>query len=314
MFIIKQNAPTGNRFKIKRISRPAGVFDNVCTAGSLIPENNGAESSGATGGLGTAGGIGAAAGIAGIAKEAKAHLLSRRPKFEIALPFRTPAYRSVGRHDFALQVIGEAYKDRAPFATDDFDYLRYSIRKIQASTMIMPHKAIIRYNIEYLTTRNQEEQIEKRIVGIFEENNIHKMAGDYAKARFIYGFIVNNVRYDETRQKLSVHNALFDKSAVCEGCAALLYRMLMTAKIQSKIITGKGLHERHAWNIVRLDGLWYNSDVTWDLYLGAGGVPAAYQWFLKCGRSFTGHTRDDAFNASDFNAQYPMSPNDYPTM
>ena len=307
MFVIKQKAHASSKFKIKNISRPADAIDNISAAG-----NSGTTGSNGGGSLNVVESSGFAAGITDIAKEAKGHLLARRAKFEIAIPFSKPAYRSAYDQDFPIQVIGDACKIRAPFATDDFDYLRYSIRKIQASTMIMPHKAIIKYNIEYLTTQKQEEQIEKKIVDIFEANNIHRMSGDLAKMRFIYGFIVNHVKYDDTRQKLSVYSALFDKSAVCEGCAALLYRMLMTAKIQSKIITGKGLHERHAWNIVRLGGLWYNSDVTWDLYHGFGGSgPSTYKWFLKCDETFINHTREAAYSTSDFNAQYPMSPQDY---
>lgn len=57
------------------------------------------------------------------------------------------------------------------------------------------------------------------------------------------------------------------------------------------MIPGEASGISHVWNIVEMDGLWYNLDVTWDW-----GKSQNFQWFLKGRESFDiTHFRDDAY-------------------
>ncbi len=68
----------------------------------------------------------------------------------------------------------------------------------------------------------------------------------------------------------NAYGALVEGAAVCEGYAESFSHLLYLAGIQSFIVTGDsvnpftGKSEGHAWNIVRIDGSYYHSDVTWN--------------------------------------------------
>ena len=55
--------------------------------------------------------------------------------------------------------------------------------------------------------------------------------------------------------------------------------VLDEAKIQNVIVIGEGINsdgqrESHAWNYVKLEGMWYAIDVTWDdpIIRGSGSL------------------------------------------
>ncbi len=66
------------------------------------------------------------------------------------------------------------------------------------------------------------------------------------------------------------YGALVDGLAVCEGYAEALRYLLFKVGIQSFIVTGAsinpstGASEGHAWNMVRIDGKYYHTDLTWN--------------------------------------------------
>ncbi|MBE5859079.1 MAG: hypothetical protein E7301_02990 [Butyrivibrio sp.] len=58
--------------------------------------------------------------------------------------------------------------------------------------------------------------------------------------------------------------ALYSGKAVCDGYS-LGYEMILDAlDIEAMVIAGQGNGGGHAWNIVKLDGRWYEVDTTWD--------------------------------------------------
>ena len=98
-----------------------------------------------------------------------------------------------------------------------------------------------------------------------------------------------------------------NKTAVCQGYAALYYKMLKEAGYKSvRMMTS----EDHAWNIVKLNGTYYNLDSTWD----AGQTE--YVFFLRGTDYFDtlpSHTRTDDIDTDTFKAEYPLSKTDYDT-
>ncbi len=110
--------------------------------------------------------------------------------------------------------------------------------------------------------------------------------------------------------KYTAYAALVNGKAVCQGYACLFYRMMLEAGIDVRIITGNGgggTDSNHGWNIVRLKGLYYNMDTTWD----AGFSPEYYEFFLRCTDNFEWHTRDSKYDTPEFHASYPMASSDY---
>ena len=69
--------------------------------------------------------------------------------------------------------------------------------------------------------------------------------------------------------------------------------------------SGKRKGEYHAWNIVKLDGAYYNFDITWDKQ------SEEKNYLLKCDSSFESHIRDERFSTAEFYENYPMAERDF---
>lgn len=62
----------------------------------------------------------------------------------------------------------------------------------------------------------------------------------------------------------NLKNGLLKRKCVCAGYADILRNALAMVGIESRYVSGKASDEAHAWNKVKLDGEWYNTDITWD--------------------------------------------------
>jgi len=105
--------------------------------------------------------------------------------------------------------------------------------------------------------------------------------------------------------KFSAYAALINKTSVCQGYATLFYRLALEAGLDARVIAGVAGGGNHAWNIVKINGSYYNLDSTWD----AGRDP--YDYFLKNMDDFSDHDRNADYTASDFVTAYPMSATSY---
>lgn len=242
----------------------------------------------------------------------RTYLLQRHSSFSVKLSTAEARSYTATNNDLPFYLINRACSYKKPFVSNDFDYLRRSVRKISCRIVQMNAQITASYDIDYLTTLHQEEQIECFLQNLFREKNVYKIRDEFTKIKFCYDYIVANVKYDHTFARHSAYNALIEKTAVCEGCAQLLYRFLSMCSVPCRIITGRGLSETHAWNIIKLNNKWYNADVTWDLYKNVIERDLSlYGYFLKSDKTFHNHTRDIAFATQSFNAMHPMSSTDY---
>ena len=167
------------------------------------------------------------------------------------------------------------------------------------------------YMVSYLSDAAQEEKVDQAEAEVFQKLKLSGQS-DYQKIKAIYDYICENVSYDYTNldddtyiQKYTAYAALIDKTAVCQGYASLLYRMALDAGVDARVISGDA-GGPHAWNIVRLNGKYYNLDSTWD----AGREN--YSYFLKSMKAFSDHERDEDYSSSEFTEAYPMAESDYP--
>ena len=92
---------------------------------------------------------------------------------------------------------------------------------------------------------------------------------DDEKVAYIHDYVVKNVYYEfTTGYDQTTHHALVEGSAICEGYARSMQYLAMAAGIPcyfSEGIADSGSAvENHAWNIVMLNGNYYNLDATWD--------------------------------------------------
>lgn len=114
--------------------------------------------------------------------------------------------------------------------------------------------------------------------------------GDFEKAKAIHDWLVYNTEYDFTFDNASyTAEGLFrNGKAVCDGYAKAFLAMAEYAGLDAIRVTGIGYNsassggESHAWNQVKIDGEWYNVDVTWDdpVYNTEVEDNLSYKYFL----------------------------------
>lgn len=243
--------------------------------------------------------------------EIRRHLMNRAPSFQVTIRAGDQLFVRGNSAEAAMSYLQSVYEIRRPFVHDDFDYLRQAVRKVECSVRWTAQMMDIHYTVQYLTTREQERMIGERLQELIDTSGVDRKS-DFQKIKFVYNYILDHVEYDHTLANHSAYHALFEGKAVCEGCAALLYRFLSSVNVPCRIITGQGLRERHTWNIVKLNADWYNLDVTWDLYTGQRFLLwRNTRWFLKGERGFPSHIRDTLYNNEAFNDRYPIALRDY---
>ncbi len=110
---------------------------------------------------------------------------------------------------------------------------------------------------------------EKRVVSIV--NQIIKPGmSDFEKAITIHDWLLFNVDYDYSFSVYDVEGTLDKRVAVCQGYALTFEAMAEAAGLEAVFIggtanNGSGAgYQSHAWNRVKVGGVWYNVDVTWD--------------------------------------------------
>ena len=91
---------------------------------------------------------------------------------------------------------------------------------------------------------------------------------DMEKVFYVHEWLVQNIAYDREHLKDDVqddHNlrgTLLEGTAVCDGYAKTYALTLRKLGITGVLVTSKAIN--HAWNMVKLDGNWYQVDCTWD--------------------------------------------------
>ena len=196
------------------------------------------------------------------------------------------------------------------------DYIYRHMQGYKGSVSYYPGKYTLTYHsIAYHTTSQQEQIMDAQVAQLLAELDLWNKS-DYEKVLGIYDYITHNVTYDyenledeSYNLKYSAYAALVNKTAVCQGYANLFYRLALELGVDSRIITGIGNGGGHAWNIVKLDGRYYNLDATWDAAWVEAGL--SYEYFLRCDETFDDHFRDEEFDTYEFYGEYPMGAEDY---
>lgn len=130
----------------------------------------------------------------------------------------------------------------------------------------------------------------------------------------VHDMIVENTeyvynQYGEPEGAAWAHNIagiLTKKKAVCEGYAKTFQLLLNYANIPSIYAIGWGGSEGHAWNLVQLEGNWYNVDITWNdqgtkqktYYQGV-----SYRYFNCLDDVFL---EKHSYDSYSFNEMYPL--------
>lgn len=117
-------------------------------------------------------------------------------------------------------------------------------------------------NIDYNKKLFDEEV--NRIV-----NEANKLTSNYDKEKYVYMALINKIEYDTNAiYNQSAFSALVIGRSVCAGYTRAFQLIMQKLNIPTYYVLGFA-KEDHAWNIVKLNGEYYNVDITWD---DTGGV------------------------------------------
>lgn len=153
---------------------------------------------------------------------------------------------------------------------------------------------LVYYNkYDWTTSTTMRKEMGKTIAEVL--SGVDPEMSDYEKVLYLYDYLAVNTQYDFTYENHDIYNVLVDRTAVCQGYAE-------TFQFLAKII---GLKEtyyvsssalNHAWNIVNIDGSYYNVDTTWGDPVPDLPGRAHHTYFLKSTQWFTtegGHNSND---------------------
>ncbi len=126
---------------------------------------------------------------------------------------------------------------------------------------------------------------------------INYSMSDYECVKAIHDYLVKNIDYgfvglkDDTGSDLAhrAEGALCYDTAVCQGYAEAFELLCAQVGIQAHMMYGEAIAadgiQSHAWNVVKVNGEWYQIDCTWDDPLVNGnvvknGTNITYKYFL----------------------------------
>lgn len=140
-----------------------------------------------------------------------------------------------------------------------------------------------------------------------------KKKSDYESVKAVHDYLIKNYDYDERYQNYLDYEGYLGGTMVCQGYCMAAFLLLAEMDIPVRIVVGASedyeADSTHAWNVVKVDGQWYNMDVTWDDK--GGKTPPDYTFFLKSDSDFYKHTREGWYDYDKEMAivSYPMPSN-----
>lgn len=120
---------------------------------------------------------------------------------------------------------------------------------------------------KYFFTKEQMPAETEKINAAADEllKGITPSMPEFEREMLLHDRLAKSITYDLNEEYAhNAYGALVNGRAVCDGYTQAFQYLLQRVGIQSFMVTGAGNGGNHAWNIVRIDGKYYNVDLTWD--------------------------------------------------
>lgn len=124
-------------------------------------------------------------------------------------------------------------------------------------------------------------------------NGASTLGTDEEKEQYVYKALQNMCVYDEnSAMNQSAYSVLINGSSVCAGYSRAFQYIMQQLNIPCYFCTGYANGGYHAWNIVYINGKYYNVDLSWDDSLGDISDTYSFVYFNLTDKAIsTDHTR-----------------------
>lgn len=176
----------------------------------------------------------------------------------------------------------EAYRDDHPeifWLKSDFEYIDND-----DSTSLFLSYSVQPDNSDPDRLKKAKEKFNKTVDKIID--GAPKNATDYELEIYANDYLVENCVYDKEAAETEdiaghendAYGALVENKAVCEGYSRAFQLLCNRLGIDCISVSGTADGEPHGWNNIKLDGEWYEVDVTWNDTDGDTEFPI-YEYF-----------------------------------
>jgi hypothetical protein len=176
-----------------------------------------------------------------------AHLVAHDTAFTLSVP----------SSNFAL--IKTAFSG----ALAENEYMRDDYRSSRWDASSLGNTMTVMFHLQYYETAAQYTYVMHTVRQIVDKITTPSMT-DLQKEKAIHDYLVLHLAYDVSQTHYSPYDALTLGVTVCQGYTMLAYQMLKDVGIPVHIVSGVADGASHTWNLVEIQGNWYNLDVTWD--------------------------------------------------
>lgn len=138
---------------------------------------------------------------------------------------------------------------------------------------------------------------------------IAKGADDFTAELAINDAVVEKCAYSGSGDEIenTVYGSLIEGKATCEGYAKAVKLLADKAGIDCYVIAGMSksnseTYQSHMWNVIRIDGEWYNLDATWNDPVNERGVNEPRRTYFNLTDKEIGITHKDFTSANQCTA------------
>lgn len=144
-----------------------------------------------------------------------------------------------------------------------------------------------KYDDDYIDP--SEYQVNEYVINSILQDNISSTMTDFEKVKSIHDYIVSTTEYDHENLNnnsipdidYTAKGVLEKHIGVCRGYAEAFKLLMDNLNIPCEIETGYADGISHAWNVVSIDGEWYQIDCTYDDPIDTSGQNSLGSDFLR---------------------------------
>lgn len=138
--------------------------------------------------------------------------------------------------------------------------------------------AIIFYKYSDEKIAEMQKAIDKEVQRVLD--GITPDMTEYDKVKYFYDYLASSVVYDESTENCrDIYGVFVDKKAICGGYSKAFSHLCDKVGIETATVTGDADGEAHMWNMVKIDGQWYNIDITYAVTESELGSYVRYDYF-----------------------------------